>query len=110
MSWRKLLAARHIAAEPTSKEELDELRRKVALNLKDAQVAGVSAQGRFEAADSVFAKAVANFDLARNKRNNFSYDEPTEISETDAADLVAAVKEFERQAEEWIAKKQQALV
>ena len=62
-----------------------------------------------EAADSVFAKAVANFDVARNKRNDFSYDEPTEISETDAEDLGAEVKAFERQAEEWIAKKHPAL-
>ena len=144
MSWKKLLAARHVAAEPSSKQELDELRRKVTLSLKDAQVSAVSAQGRFEfaynaarlmatvvvracgyrvtgktghhyftfqaleATDSVFARAVANFDAARSKRNDFSYDEPTEISDTDASDLVAAVKEFQVEAEKWIAAKHPA--
>src|SRR5437764_8069285 len=48
MSWKKLLADRRVASEPTSKQELDELREMVGLNLKDAQVQGVSAQGRYE--------------------------------------------------------------
>lgn len=37
-----------MAVEPTSKQELVELREMVALNLKDAQVKAISAQGRYE--------------------------------------------------------------
>src|SRR5436309_15028266 len=48
MSWTKLLAGKRVATEPTSKQELDEFREMVAHNLADAQVPGVSAQGRFE--------------------------------------------------------------
>ena len=48
MSWKKLLAGRKVKAEATSHEEIDDLRRKVASNLKDAEVEAVSAQGRYE--------------------------------------------------------------
>ena len=48
MSWTKLLAERRVAAEPTSKKELDELRAMMAVNLHDAHVTGISAQGRYE--------------------------------------------------------------
>jgi hypothetical protein len=48
MSWTKLLAEKRVAREATSKKELDELRAMVAVNLKDAHVSGISAQGRFE--------------------------------------------------------------
>jgi hypothetical protein len=128
-----------VAAEPTSKNELDELRSMVARNLRDAAVVGVSPQGRFEfaynaarllativirvcgyrvvtktghhyftfqaleAADTSFAKAAANFDTARRKRNDFSYDAPAEITKTDADDLINAVTEFLRDVERWIA-------
>lgn len=37
-----------MAPEPTSKKELDELRTMAAVNLNDAHVAGISAQGRYE--------------------------------------------------------------
>ena len=140
-----MLADRRVASEPTSKQELDELREMVVLNLKDAQVHGVSAQGRYEfgynaarllativirscgyrvasrtghhyftfqaleAADAAFAKAAANFDAARSKRNDFSYDTPIVISDTDADDLVKAVKQFQHDAEKWIAAKDPSL-
>src|SRR3954471_19318310 len=48
MTWPKLLAANRVAREPTSKQELDELREMAALNLKDANVDGLSARGRYE--------------------------------------------------------------
>jgi hypothetical protein len=48
MSWTKLLAEKRVAPEPTSKKELDELRAMVGINLHDAHVAGISAQGRYE--------------------------------------------------------------
>lgn len=48
MSWNKLAADQRVAAEPTSKQELDEFREMVATNLKDAHVANLSAQGRYE--------------------------------------------------------------
>jgi hypothetical protein len=46
------------------------------------------------AADHKFAKSAANFDTARSKRNDFSYDTPVSISETDADDLLQAVLRF----------------
>jgi hypothetical protein len=127
-----------VASEPTSKQELDEQREMLATNLQDAQVARLSAQGRYEfacnsarilativirasgyrviskgghhfytfqalaAADPSFAKAAANFDAARSKRNDFSYDTPVPISDTDADDLMEAVKQFQQDAEQWI--------
>jgi hypothetical protein len=136
--WSALLADKRVALEPTSKQELDELREMAALNLNDAQVPGLSAQGQYEhaynsarliattviracgyrvtskgghhyytfraleAADLTFAKAAANFDAARSKRNDFSYDTPITISDTDADDLIQAVKQFQQDAESWI--------
>jgi len=44
----KLLADKQVAREPTNRVEIDELRAMVARNLEDAQVPGVSAQGRYE--------------------------------------------------------------
>jgi hypothetical protein len=54
------------------------------------------------AADRRFAKAAANFDAARSKRNDFSYDRPVAITETDADDLLQAVVQFQREADKWI--------
>ncbi len=141
MSWKKLLADKRVAAEPTSKQELDELREMVATNLRDAHVAGLSAQGRYEfaynaarlmativirargyrvisksghhyytfqaleATGPAFAKAATHFDAARSKRNDFSYDTPAPISDTDAEDLLAAVEQFQRDAERWVRAK-----
>jgi hypothetical protein len=48
MSWKKLLAEQRVGREKTSKKELDELRKMVAVNLQDARVTGISAQGRYE--------------------------------------------------------------
>lgn len=134
-----------MAAEPTTKRELDELREMLATNLKDAQVQGISPQGRYEfgynaarllatlvvrasgyrviaknghhyytfvaleAADPAFARAAALFDAARSKRNDFSYDAPVPVSNTDAQDLVDSVKQFQSDAERWIAAKDPSL-
>ena len=146
MSWSKLLADKRVALEPTSKQELDELREMVAINLRDAQVTGLSAQGRYEfaynaarllatvvirasgyrvtarnghhyytfqgleAADSSFARDAANFDAARSKRNDFSYDAPVAVSETDANDLAESVKQFQKDVENWIRSRHPMLV
>jgi hypothetical protein len=141
MSWKKLLAEKRVAREPTSKKELDELRQMGAVNLHDAHVAGISAQGRYEfsynaarlmatvvvracgyrvtaksghhyftfqalqASDRAFVKVAIYFDDARDKRNDFSYDSPVLISDTDADDLLKTVEEFQRDAENWIQKR-----
>jgi hypothetical protein len=141
MNWSKLLAASRVAREPSSKQELDELREMAALNLLDADVQGLSARGRYEFAynaarllatlvvraagyriiskgghhyytflalevtDGAFAKAAAYFDAARSKRNDFSYDSPIPISDTDAEELVQAVREFAHQAQGWMKSK-----
>jgi hypothetical protein len=141
MSWKKLLAEKRVAAEPTSKKELDELRAMAAANLKDARVAGVSAQGRYEfgynaarllatvvvrasgyrviaknghhyftfqslaAASPAFAKMAVYFDHARDKRNEFSYDSPILITDTDADDRIAAVEKCRETAQGWIKAK-----
>src|SRR2546423_996396 len=47
-TWAKLLAANRVALEPTSKQELDELREMATLNLQDADVKGLSARGCYE--------------------------------------------------------------
>jgi hypothetical protein len=43
-----LLADKRVASEGTSKSELDELRARADVNLKDAQIATLSATGRYE--------------------------------------------------------------
>jgi len=127
-----------VAAEPTSKNELDELRTMVAVNLKDSKVAEISTQGRYEfaynaarlmatavvrasgfrvvakgahhyftfqalqAADPAFTTIGIYFYRVRDRRNSFSYDSPTVISETDAEDLAQAVTQFIDDAEKWI--------
>jgi hypothetical protein len=50
-------------------------------------------------------KAAIYFDGARDKRNDFSYDSPVPISDTDADDLLKTVEEFQRDAENWIQKR-----
>jgi uncharacterized protein (UPF0332 family) len=145
MTWAKLLAANRVAREPTSKQELDELREMARLNLQDASVKGLSARGRYEFAynaarllatlvvraagyritakgshhyytfaaleitDGAFAKTAAYFDSARSKRNDFSYDSPVPISDTDADELVRTAKQFAQQAETWIKTKHPSL-
>jgi hypothetical protein len=43
-----LLAEKRVALQPTSKSELEEIRMMAQLNLRDAHVSMISAQGRFE--------------------------------------------------------------
>src|SRR3712207_5675945 len=59
MTWHELLAAKRVAPEPTSKQELDELREVVARNLQDAQLAGLSSDGKFSMAYNA-ARTLAN--------------------------------------------------
>jgi len=47
MSWSKLLDAKHVAREPTSKDELDNLRAIVRRCLSDVNVTGLSDEQRF---------------------------------------------------------------
>jgi hypothetical protein len=145
MSWTKLLAEKRVSPEPTSKKELDELRAMAAVNLKDAHVVGISAQGRYEfaynaarlittvvirangyrviaknghhyftfqslqACDPAFMKIAIYFDTARDTRNNFSYDAPVLVSDTDADDLLNAVTKFQKDAEAWVKLKDPTL-
>ncbi len=55
-----------------------------------------------EAVDPAFTKEAASFDVARSKRNDFSYDAPVEVSDTDVAALITTVEQFRELAEEWI--------
>jgi len=113
----------------------------VAVNMKDAHVVGISAQGRYEfaynaarlmatvvlrasgyrviaktghhyfvfqalqASEPAFVKMAIYFDSARDKRNDFSYDAPVLVTDTDADDLVKAVEQFQMDAEVWIRAK-----
>ncbi len=47
MTWKELLAERHVETHVTSKQELDDLRSAVARNLRDAAIAQLSADNRF---------------------------------------------------------------
>ena len=87
MTWTDLLTGKRVAAEPTSKQELDELREMAALNLKDAHVAGVSAGG--------------GMSLLTTR--------PVAISDTETDDLVRSVAQFRSDAEAWIRAKNPAL-
>jgi hypothetical protein len=62
-----------------------------------------------EAADAIFARAAAAFDAARSKRNDFSYDTPVPVSETETKDLIADVLAFQNEAEAWITARYPAL-
>ena len=113
----------------------------IAVNLKDAHVVGISAQGRYEfaynaarlmatmvvrangyrviaknghhfftfqalqASGQNFVKMAIYFDGARDKRNDFSYDAPVLLSDTDADELIKAVDQFLRDVEAWIRTK-----
>ena len=51
MDWKRLIAERRVEAAPrASKPELDELRVMVERNLGDAELAGISDEGRFSMA------------------------------------------------------------
>src|SRR4051794_37929115 len=137
-TWNDLLTARRVAREPSSRQELDEIRAMIATNLKDANVPGLSAQGRYEfaynaarlvatlavraagyrviaknghhyftfqgleTADKAFVKTAAYFDSARTKRNDFSYDAPVEVAESEALELIDTVRKFLQQVEAWV--------
>jgi hypothetical protein len=141
MTWKNLLETKRLAVEPTSKAEFDELRAMVEVNLKDAQVSAVSAQGRYEfaynaarllativlrasgyrviaktghhfytfhclsAADPSFKTMADYFEVAREKRNDFSYSSPAALSDTDAQDLIDVAIEFAADVERWVSKK-----
>lgn len=138
MTWKKLLTDRCVAPEPAGKQELDDLRAMISVNLQDARVRNLSSQGRFEfaynaarllatmlvrasgfrvtsraghhyftfqalrAVDSCFAKTAVYLDSARDRRNEFSYDSPAPVSDTDADELLDAAEQFGRDVEKWI--------
>jgi hypothetical protein len=137
-NWNDLLTERRVAREPSSRQELDEIRAMIATNLKDANVPGLSAQGRYEfaynaarllgtlvvraagyrviaknghhyftfrgleAADKAFVKTAAYFDSARTKRNDFSYDAPIDVAESEALELIDTFEKFLQRVEAWI--------
>ena len=55
-----------------------------------------------EAADAAFATLSAYFDGCRMKRNDCEYDFAGGVTETDAAGLLAAAKQFAIDAEAWV--------
>jgi hypothetical protein len=117
----------------------------IATNLKDANVPGLSAQGRYEfaynaarlvatlvirasgyrviaknghhyftfqgleTADKAFAKTAAYFDSARSKRNDFSYDAPVTVADSEALELIDTVEKFLSQVEAWVLAKDPSL-
>jgi hypothetical protein len=50
MTWNKLLAEKRVVTEPTTKQELDDLRAVVDRNLHDAALPELSADGKFSIA------------------------------------------------------------
>ena len=58
------------------------------------------------AVDPSFVPAAICFDDARD---NFSYENPAQISDTDAADLLATVERFQHDGEAWITATRPAL-
>lgn len=110
-------------------------------NLADAQVTGLSAQGKFEFAynagriiatmvirasgyrvssrmghhyytfETLSAiapefDAIADFfNVCREKRNDFSYDSPVSITDTEAQDIVASAIQFKVHFEKWLKSK-----
>jgi hypothetical protein len=61
------------------------------------------------AVDSAFVMISLYFDQARGRRNEFSYDAPAFISDTDADELVTTVGQFITDAEAWITSRHAAL-
>jgi len=57
-----------------------------------------------QAVDASFRTISLYFDRARSRRNDFSYDLLTVISDTDAEDLIKAVTQFIDDTERWISK------
>jgi len=62
-----------------------------------------------QASDPAFMKMAIYFDNARDTRNDFLYDAPVPISDTDADELVKMVEEFRQDAEAWIKTKDPSL-
>jgi len=50
MTWNELLKQKRVAAEPATKQELDELRALAGRNLQDAALPGLSTDGKFSMA------------------------------------------------------------
>jgi len=59
VTWKQLLAENRITAEPTSRTEIRDLRGVVLRNLADAQITGLSEDGRFSHAYDA-ARILAN--------------------------------------------------
>lgn len=59
MTWKQLLAENRVAAEPTSRTGIKDLRAVVHRNLADAQIRGLSDDGRFSHAYDA-ARILAN--------------------------------------------------
>ena len=146
MSLKQLLSDSRIKAEATSKTEIDELRRMTDSNLSDAQVTGLSAQGKFEfaynagrhiatmviracgyrvsskmghhyytfealsAADAQFDAIADYFNQCREKRNDFSYDSPVVVTDTEADDILTNALKFRSDFEKWLKSKHPGLV
>ena len=60
-----------VAPEPTSKQELDGIRQMVTTNLNDANVAGLSSQGRYEFAYNACAARGDGCDSCERIPRNF---------------------------------------
>lgn len=146
MSLKQLLSDSRIKAEATSKTEIEELRRMTDSNLSDAQIAGLSAQGKFEfaynagrhiatmvirasgyrvsskmghhyytfaallAMDAQFDAIAGYFNQCREKRNDFSYDSPVIVTDTEADDILATAAKFRLDFEKWLQNKHPELV
>lgn len=62
-----------------------------------------------EVADAAFAERAVLFDLARSKRNDFSYDESEVVTETESDELLEEVARFADEVERWISRHAPAL-
>lgn len=116
------------------------------INLKDAVVTGLSAQGRFEFAynaarqtatlatrasgyrviskgghhyytfqalssvDPQFDPTATFLDQCRSKRNDFSYDSPITVTDTEADDLLNTAQQLRTDVEAWLSAKHPTLV
>ena len=137
MTLSELLQQRRVAAEPTTKQELENLRALATRNLQDAALPGLSTDGKFgmaynaartpgttllkPEADHTFlaletalgpssATLVGYLDSCRIKRNELSYDAANLIGESDANELVEKAEELRDLVEHWIAQNHPNLI
>ena len=66
MTWNELVQQKRVAAEPATKQELDELRALVQRNLQDAALRGLSPDGKFGMAYNAAQSCVSSLWLWRN--------------------------------------------